>query len=107
MLDHVRTCEVASFDRGVKEVRRRLAAPDADTPGSDAHTGIERFATVTTRLYYQKVTSIPAFGRVDTCRQEAQGAGHWSLRAVSLGAQQLSPLAWYVHACSIRLLRLF
>ena len=39
----------------VKELRRRLAAADAETPGSDVHAWIERFATVTTRMYYQKV----------------------------------------------------
>ena len=45
----------------VKELRRRLAAADAETPGSGAHAWIERFAAVTTRMYYQKVTPAIAF----------------------------------------------
>jgi hypothetical protein len=61
-LDDVRACEVAGYDTAVKELRRRLEAADAETPGSDAHAWIERFATVTTRMYYQKVTRESAFG---------------------------------------------
>jgi hypothetical protein len=54
-LDDVRACEIAGYDMAVRELRQRLAAPDAETSGSNNHTWIERFATVTTRMYYQKV----------------------------------------------------
>lgn len=54
-LDDVRACEVAGYDMAINELRRRLAEPDAETPGSENRTWIEQFSAVTTAMYYQKV----------------------------------------------------
>lgn len=78
----------------VKELRRRLAAADAETPGSGPHAWIERFATVTTRMYYQKVTAV-AFWCTVTLASTNCGVQATAHRDQHMGAHSSLPKAWH------------